>query len=113
MPNCRPTGRNLRLVGFAEGILLVNRMSLRLLSALVMAGSVAAWAACSDTTGENSSPGTAQLTVRPVLPAAVASAAFNLAVDQVRIRVIRPPAEPVLDTLLFFPADSSQLAVHL
>ena len=90
-----------------------NRSSLRVLTALGFAGSVAAWAGCADTTGANGGARLAQLTVRPVLPETVASGTFDLAVDRVRIRVIRPPAEQVLDTTAYFPADSNQLGVRL
>lgn len=90
-----------------------NRLSLRVLTALGFAGSVAAWAGCADTTGANGGLHSAQLTVRPVLPEAVASGSFDLAVDKVQIRVIRPPAEQILDTTAYFPPDSNQLAVRL
>jgi hypothetical protein len=38
---------------------------------------------------------------------------FDLAVDRVRIQLIRPPAESVLDTVVFFPVDANQLTVQL
>ena len=78
----------------------------------LVAGAVAAMAACADTTGHDGLP-SASLALRPVFPASLASGVFDLAVDRVRVRLMRPPAEAVLDTLVFFPAGESQLAVRL
>jgi hypothetical protein len=79
---------------------------------LAVAGTAVLSAGCSETTGTGE-PGFAQLAVQPVLPTAVTPGLFDLAVDRVRVRVIRPPAALVLDTLVFFPADQSQLAIRL
>jgi len=89
-----------------------NRLSLRVLTALGFAGSVAAWTGCADTTGHRDGP-VAQLTLQPVFPETLARGVFDLAIDRVRVRVIRPPAEQILDTLVMFPADSTQIAVKL
>ena len=67
---------------------------------------------CTDAVGGEGTP-VAQIAVNPVLPAAMASGYFDLDVDRVRIRMTRPPAEPVLDTTVVFPVDADQLTVHL
>ena len=67
---------------------------------------------CADSVGGDGTP-VAQLAVKPVFPTAMASGYFNLDVDRVRIRMTRPPSEPVLDTTVVFPVDSDQLTVQL
>jgi hypothetical protein len=54
-----------------------------------------------------------QLAVRPVFSPATAAGLFNLAVDRVRITILRPPAQVALDTAVFFPSGASQLEVRL
>jgi hypothetical protein len=89
-----------------------NRLSLRVLTALGFAGSVAAWTGCADTTGHRDGP-VAQLALQPVFPETLARGVFDLAIDRVRVRVIRPPAGQIIDTLVVFPADSTQISVKL
>jgi hypothetical protein len=43
----------------------------------------------------------------------MAAGLFDLAVDRAHIQLIRPPAESVLDTVVFFPAEANQLSVQL
>jgi hypothetical protein len=69
-------------------------------------------AGCGDPVGPGG-PGAATVSVRPVLPEWAGLGLFNLAVDRARILVVRPPAEAALDTLVFFPTDSSQISVRL
>ena len=60
------------------------------------------------------SPGmVASLAPRLVLPAAASAVTSALLVDGARIRVVRPPSEGVLDTLVAFPPESRQLAIRL
>lgn len=54
---------------------------------------------------------TASFAVAPVL--APGSVAGPVAIDNVRLRVFRPPAEPVIDSVVVFPADSSRITVKL
>lgn len=68
--------------------------------------------ACSDSTGGDGVP-TAQLALQPVFPATYTPGAFELAVDRVRVRLIRPPAEAVVDTVAVFPADATELTVRV
>ncbi len=68
--------------------------------------------ACSDSTGGSGSP-QAQLVLRPRFPATYTVGAFELAVDRVRVRLIRPPAEAVVDTVVFFPVDASEITVRV
>ncbi|HEX9895501.1 MAG TPA: Ig-like domain-containing protein [Gemmatimonadales bacterium] len=67
---------------------------------------------CADAVGGDGIP-SAQFAIRAELPSAMANGFFDLDIDRVRIRMTRPPAEPVLDTVVLFPADSSQLTVRL
>jgi len=70
------------------------------------------FAACGDATGEGGSP-SASVALQPVLPAGFVPGLFDLAVDRVVIRFFRPPGDLVLDTLVFFPVDESELAVRV
>src|SRR5512144_263572 len=56
-------------------------------------------------------PRRAALSVSPVLPAGLSLAAFNLAVDNVRLIVVRPPADTVVDQTVAFPANQSTLSI--
>lgn len=68
--------------------------------------------ACSDSTGGSGSP-QAQLVLRPQFPATYTAGVFELAVDRVRVRLIRPPAEAVVDTVVLFPVDASEITVRV
>lgn len=78
-----------------------------------LAAMVIALAGCMDTTGSGAAGPVAQLAVSPVLPAAISQGLFELPIDRVVVKVIRPPATLVLDTLVFFPADQSQLGIRV
>ncbi len=80
--------------------------------ALLLVAGALGLAACQDSTGGSLRP-MASLTLQPELPQAVTPGVFDLAVDRVRIRILRPPAEPVIDTTVLFPLNASQLAVRL
>ena len=67
---------------------------------------------CMDATGDGGGP-TATIALQPILPPSYAPGAFNLAVDRARIQLIRAPAESVLDTTVYFPANETQLTVRL
>jgi hypothetical protein len=49
--------------------------------------------------------------VAPVLPSGTSLAAFNLSVDNVRLIVVRPPADTVFDQTFAFPANQSSLPI--
>jgi hypothetical protein len=88
---------------------LVRRAPFRgvgLVALLALSGS-----ACADSVGSNGP--SAQLLVRPEFPSAVVPGLFDLDVDRVRIRIIRPPTELVLDTAVAFPAEANQISVRL
>ena len=78
---------------------------------LLAAGLLLAGGACSDSTGGNDSQ--IQLALQPQFPASYTPGVFDLAVDRVRVRLIRPPAEAVVDTLILFPADQTELSVRI
>src|SRR5512144_335489 len=56
-------------------------------------------------------PRHAAFSVSPVLPAGLSLAAFNLTVDNVRLIVVRPPADTVVDQTFAFPANQSSLPI--
>ncbi|MBS1240701.1 MAG: hypothetical protein H6R40_128, partial [Gemmatimonadetes bacterium] len=72
-----------------------------------------ALAGCMDTTPSGDEGPVAQLAVTPVLPASLSQGVFDLPIDRVTVRLIRPPAALILDTLVFFPADQSQLSIRI
>jgi hypothetical protein len=83
-------------------------------NAMAALGLLAALAAgCGDAPSGAGGPPVAQLAVQPVLPAVLAGSAFEFAVDRARLRLTRLSGEQVLDSVIFFPADSSQLSVRL
>jgi hypothetical protein len=78
---------------------------------LLAAGLLVAGGACTDSTGGNDSQ--VQLALQPQFPASYTPGVFELAVDRVRVLLIRPPAEAVVDTLVLFPADETELNVRI
>lgn len=67
--------------------------------------------ACGDSVGDSGAP--VQLSLQPQFPASYTRGVFDLAVDRVRVRLIRPPAEAVVDTLIVFPPDVPEFAVRV
>ncbi|HKP30233.1 MAG TPA: hypothetical protein VJU15_12555 [Gemmatimonadales bacterium] len=67
--------------------------------------------ACGDSTGDSGVP--LQLSLQPQFPATYARGVFDLAIDRVRVQLIRPPAEAVVDTLITFPPDVPEFAVRI
>ena len=67
--------------------------------------------ACGDSTGDSNSP--VHLSLQPQFPASYAEGVFDLAVDRVRVRLIRPPAEAVVDTVVVFPANANELSIKV
>lgn len=84
----------------------------RLASGLAAAVIAAGTTGCADTVGSGGGS-VAQLALQPEFPAAFTAGVFELDIDRVRIRITRPPAEAILDTLVMFPPDESQLSVRL
>lgn len=72
---------------------------------------VIAGGACGDSTGASGAQ--VQLALRGQFPASYTAGAFELAVDRVRVRLIRPPADAVVDTLVLFPPDATELTVRV
>jgi hypothetical protein len=56
-------------------------------------------------------PRNAAFSVAPVLPSGTSLAAFNLSIDNVRLIVVRPPADTVFDQTFAFPANQSSLPI--
>ena len=67
--------------------------------------------ACGDSTGDSGAP--IQLSLQPQYPASYTRGVFDLAVDRVHVRLIRPPAEAVVDTLIVFPPDVPEFAIRV
>ena len=88
----------------------VRAALLRGLSGLL---AVASGVGCSDSTAGDLEEGAAAVVARPELPPSLSTAAFALDVDRVRLLLVRQPSELMLDTTVFFPADSTQLTVRL
>lgn len=67
--------------------------------------------ACGDSVGDSGAA--VQLSLQPQFPASYTHGVFDLAVDRVRVRLIRPPAEAVVDTLTVFPPDVAEFAIRV
>jgi hypothetical protein len=59
--------------------------------------------------GTGPSPHRAALAVTTTLPSAADLASFNLVIDNVRLIVVRPPAETLFDQVVAFPASQTSL----
>lgn len=68
--------------------------------------------ACGEATEQGGSP-SASVAIQPLLPAELVPGLFDLAVDRVRIRFIRLPAQLALDTVVLFPLDQRELSVRV
>ena len=88
-------------------------MSRHFRSATILSAGLLALAAgaCGDATGDSGAA--AQLALQPQFPATYTPGAFELAVDRVHVLLIRPPAEPVVDTVVLFPADAADLSIKV
>ena len=67
--------------------------------------------ACGDSVGDSGAP--VQLSLQTEFPASYTRGVFDLAVDRVRVRLIRPPAEAVVDTLIVFPPDVAEFSIRV
>lgn len=70
-------------------------------------------AGCGDAATDGIGPGAAALAVAPAYPAEYQPGTLNLVVDQVKVRVLRPPSEWVVDTSATFPADAPALTMQV
>ena len=84
----------------------------RALAALALALSVAT---CRDAVGPRTGAGQGRVVFAPILPSEKLLAGFGLAIDQVRIVVVRPgtPPDTLADTTVALPPDSSGLDLNL
>ena len=83
----------------------------RALAALALGLSVAT---CRDALGpRGTGAGQGHVAFAPVLPSEAALASFGLAIDQVRIIVVRPAADTLADTTVALPPDSSSLDLDI
>lgn len=73
---------------------------------------LAATSACADSVAGDGSP-VAHVSFQAEYPSVVAPGVFDLDIDRVRIRITRPPAEAVIDTVVLFPPDDNQLSIRL
>ncbi|MFN2315557.1 MAG: hypothetical protein ABR551_09710 [Gemmatimonadales bacterium] len=71
-------------------------------------------AGCGDAATDGSGRGgQAALAVAPEYPAGYVAGSLNLVVDQVKVRVVRPPSEWVMDTTAAFPADAQSVSLRV
>ena len=70
-------------------------------------------AGCGDAATDGSGAGRAGLSVVPEYPAGYVTGSLNLIIDRVKVRVIRPPAEWVLDTAATFPASAQSITMRV
>lgn len=70
-------------------------------------------AGCGDAATDGSWPGGARLAVVPEYPEGFAPGSLPLMLDQVKVRVIRPPAEWIVDTAVVFPASAKSLTMRV
>lgn len=71
-------------------------------------------ATCRDAVGpQGTGAGQGRVVFAPILPSEAALASFGLAIDQVRIIVVRPAADTLADTTVALPPDSSSLDLDL
>lgn len=68
---------------------------------------------CSPATGATDGTPTAQLLLRPALPASLAEATFSLPVDRARVLLTRSTGVTIIDTLILFPPDSVQVSARV
>lgn len=97
-----------RLTGMSACLARLPRRSIPLLLGTCLAGS-----ACVPETTAVDRLGPAQLALRPQLPGSLSEASFALPVDRARLLLVRSSGVSILDTLIPFPLDSSQLSVRV
>jgi hypothetical protein len=68
---------------------------------------------CGDAATDGSGAGRAGLSVVPEYPTGYVTGSLNLVIDRVKVRVIRPPAEWVLDTAATFPANAQSITMRV
>src|SRR6266567_2306435 len=66
-------------------------------------------ATCTDNPAGPGHGGRAYLAIEPTLSSSVDLAAFGLVIDSLRLVIVRPTADTLVDTTLFFDPDSSQI----
>ena len=74
---------------------------------------LAVLAGCGSVATDGLPPGTAALAVVPEYPANFDAATLNLVIDRVRVRVVRPPSEWIVDTSAVFPVDAKSITMRL
>lgn len=74
---------------------------------------IALLAGCGDAATTGSGGGRAALAVAPEFPAGYAAGSLNLVVDQIKVRVVRPPSEWVMDTTATFPVDAPSVSLRV
>ncbi len=70
-------------------------------------------AACGSAATDGIPSGYASLAVSPEYPASFSPGALNLVIDQVRLRVVRPPSEWLVDTSAAFPAGAGSVMIRV
>jgi hypothetical protein len=68
---------------------------------------------CGSVATDGSGTGTASLAVVPEYPVGFEAASLNLVIDRVRVRVVRAPAEWIVDTSAVFPTNAQSVTVRV
>lgn len=68
---------------------------------------------CGDAATDGIGHGRAALAVTPIFPEGHVTGSLNLVVDQVKVRVIRPPSDWVVDTSAVFPTNASAMTMRV
>lgn len=85
----------------------------RLRACLAPLALMALAAGCGDAATDGLGHGRAALAVTPEFPEGHVTGSLNLVVDQVKVRVVRPPSEWVVDTSAVFPANASAMTMRV
>lgn len=70
-------------------------------------------AGCGDAVTDGTGNGRVALAVAPEYPTGYLAGSLNLVVDQVKLRVVRPPSEWVVDTAASFPEDAQSVTMRV
>ncbi|HUG28560.1 MAG TPA: hypothetical protein VMK53_09700 [Gemmatimonadales bacterium] len=78
-----------------------------------LAALLALLAGCGDAATDGGATGKAALAIAPEYPAGFVAGSLDLVVDQVKLRVVRPPAEWVVDTTATFPENVQSVTMRV
>lgn len=74
---------------------------------------VAALTGCGSVATDGSGPGRGALAIAPEYPPGFEAGTLNLVIDRIRVQVVRPPSEWLVDTSATFPADAQSVTMRV